>query len=426
MAVTRGRRDAVGDSVTTGSDRPGFVDSPPPEREGRTPAFVRDGEQRLAGRRKTGGMLHVADTNERRSPLLLIVSFVLAALLLALALRGIHWHETFAAIRQSRLNLILLSSLALTFSYFARGVRWRLLIEAQTPIATLMAFWTTMISYLANNVLPARAGDLLRPIATSRVVKTSVSFALAAVFLERIADILLLVAMSAAASFSLGVISLWLRNVTQVFAVAGLVGAGGFLLLARMERTLGGVVSRLPIPDVARSKVSSILQQFLLGLRALDHPRTAFRFVALTMVIWLLDVVTGMAIAWGMHLSLSWSEMTILLVALSLASALPSTPGNIGVFPFVAVSVLVPFGFSRSIAFAYILVFQVVTYVVESMWGGIGLWRISVALARLPEPVFSSAESAQTARYTHGETMLLPTRRDSGSDTPRREQGGQL
>ncbi len=344
-----------------------------------------------ARRGKTSSIFRITDEIERRSPSLLIASLILAAFLLAFALRGIHWHETFAAIRQSRLDLLLLSALALTLSYFARGLRWQILIEAQTSIATLMAFWTTMISYLANNVLPARAGDVLRPIVTSRVVRTSVSFALAAVFLERIADILIVVAMSVGASLSLGPIPSWLRNAIRGFAVAGFAGAVGLLILARMERRLGGIVSRLPIPDVARSKVRSIVQQFLLGVRALDHPRTALRFVALTALIWLLDVVTGMAIAWAMHLSVSWAAMTLLLVALSLASALPSTPGNIGVFPFVAISVLVPFGLSRSVAFAYILVFQVVTYIVESAWGGIGLWRITVAHARIPETLIAPA-----------------------------------
>ncbi|MGI8688756.1 MAG: lysylphosphatidylglycerol synthase transmembrane domain-containing protein [Thermomicrobiales bacterium] len=377
--------------MTSDRGRAGFVDRPPPESGSRGSVFFRHRDRRWERHGKTGNVFHVTDAAERRSPLLLVTSLILAALLLALALRGIHWHETFEAIRRSRLNLILLSALALTLSYVARGLRWQTLIRAQTPLATRMAFWTTMISYLANNILPARAGDVLRPIVTSRVVKTSVSFALAAVFLERIADILMVVAMSVGASLSLGPIPLWLRNVTRGFAVAGVAGVIGLFIVVRMERSLGNVVFRLPIPDVARSKISSIAQQFLIGFRTLNHPRTAFRFVALTALIWLLDVVTGMVIAWAMHLSVSWAEMTLLLVALSLASALPSTPGNIGVFPFIAMSVLVPFGLSRSIALAYILVFQVVTYVVESAWGGIGLWRITVALARAAETRVSPA-----------------------------------
>jgi len=48
----------------------------------------------------------------------------------------------------------------------------------------------------------------------------------------------------------------------------------------------------------------------------------------------------------------------LLIAALGLGSALPSTPGYIGIYQFVAVTVLVPFGFSRSDAIAYILVAQ--------------------------------------------------------------------
>ena len=39
---------------------------------------------------------------------------------------------------------------------------------------------------------------------------------------------------------------------------------------------------------------------------------------------------------------------------MGLASALPSTPGYVGIYQFVAVSVLTPFGFSRTDAIAYI------------------------------------------------------------------------
>lgn len=54
----------------------------------------------------------------------------------------------------------------------------------------------------------------------------------------------------------------------------------------------------------------------------------------------------------------------------------PSTPGYIGVYQFAAVSVLVPFGFSRADALAYILFSQVMNYIVVSSWGLIGLWQI--------------------------------------------------
>ena len=59
--------------------------------------------------------------------------------------------------------------------------------------------------------------------------------------------------------------------------------------------------------------------------------------------------------------------------ARSVAGALPSTPGYVGIYQFVAVSVLSPFGFSRTDAIAYILFYQAVSYLVVLTWGLIAL-----------------------------------------------------
>jgi hypothetical protein len=45
----------------------------------------------------------------------------------------------------------------------------------------------------------------------------------------------------------------------------------------------------------------------------------------------------------------------------------------------VAVTVLAPFGFSRSEALAYIIAFQAVSYAVVIVWGSIGLWQLRLA-----------------------------------------------
>jgi len=84
----------------------------------------------------------------------------------------------------------------------------------------------------------------------------------------------------------------------------------------------------------------------------------------------------------GVHIigqGLNIGQSLILLAALGLSSAIPSTPGYIGVYQFVAVTVLVPFGFSKPDALAYILISQVIGYLVISFWGLIGLWQINKA-----------------------------------------------
>jgi hypothetical protein len=59
----------------------------------------------------------------------------------------------------------------------------------------------------------------------------------------------------------------------------------------------------------------------------------------------------------------------LLITAMGLGSALPSTPGYVGIYQFVAVTVLVPFGFTRDAALAYILVAQAISYVTVLLLG---------------------------------------------------------
>ena len=66
----------------------------------------------------------------------------------------------------------------------------------------------------------------------------------------------------------------------------------------------------------------------------------------------------------------------LLIAGLSVGSALPSTPGYVGIYQFVAVTVLTPFGFSRSDAIAFILLAQAMMYVVIGAWGGVAILRV--------------------------------------------------
>jgi glycosyltransferase 2 family protein len=66
----------------------------------------------------------------------------------------------------------------------------------------------------------------------------------------------------------------------------------------------------------------------------------------------------------------------LFIAALGLSSAIPSTPGYVGVYQFIAVAVLTPLGFSRNQALTYILAIQAISYVMCLGWGALGLWQL--------------------------------------------------
>jgi uncharacterized membrane protein YbhN (UPF0104 family) len=76
----------------------------------------------------------------------------------------------------------------------------------------------------------------------------------------------------------------------------------------------------------------------------------------------------------ALALNLSFSTAILLITGLGLSSALPSTPGYVGIYQFVAVTILVPMGIAKSSALAFILVVQAYGYVVTLLLGLPCLW----------------------------------------------------
>ena len=117
------------------------------------------------------------------------------------------------------------------------------------------------------------------------------------------------------------------------------------------------------------------MEHGLRGVRAFHDARRLSGFLAFTMLIWSLDALGSVVVGAALGFRIPISVAFLLMTGLGLGSALPSTPGYVGIYQFVAVTVLTPFGFSRTDAIAYILVAQALMYVVIGFWGSLGLLR---------------------------------------------------
>ncbi len=149
------------------------------------------------------------------------------------------------------------------------------------------------------------------------------------------------------------------------------------LIAPHLEAWFKRLLRLVPLPSAPYTHLLTILEQFLLGMRAFQQTGRALGFTSMTMTIWLLDGVIATQVAQALSLNLSLPQALLLLAALGLSSAAPSTPGYVGIYQFVTVTVLVPFGFVHSEALAYILTFQAVNYLVVIVWGFLGLWRLT-------------------------------------------------
>jgi len=307
----------------------------------------------------------------------LVFAFLLAAVLLYFTLRGLDWATFWEAITTGHYEILLLTIPLASVNYFIRAVRWGTLVNAEKKVSILSIFWANMVGYLGNAYLPARAGEIIRSAYLGHKSGAGTSFVFATALVERLLDVIALVLIGSISLLLQNQISAILAGAIKIMAAAGMIGLAIVIVAPFQEKLITSLIARMPIPSRIRQKIAEQMVRFLVGMRSLHNVRRLGSFIFLTAVIWLIDGLGNMVGVRIISQSLSLSQSLILLAALGLSSAIPSTPGYIGVYQFVAVSVLVPFGFSRSAALAYILISQVVNYLVISVWGLVGLWQVN-------------------------------------------------
>lgn len=315
----------------------------------------------------------------RKRVWLFLLTLLLAGIFLYLAVRRVNWQETLQTLQSG--NLLYLAAALLVFSLacLARGLRWRVLLSAEKPVSLPVVFWSMMAGYLGNAYLPARAGEVIRIVMVGQRAGISKSFALATALTERLADAVILVAVSAAALSTLKDLPEALLQAMRVMAVVGIAGAALVFIAPHMSGLIRAAIQNLPLPGGLRDKLQAIATSFLNGASALQSWGRLAQFLLYSAVLWSLDTVVGLSVARAFGLPLNPAQIFILLAAMGIASAIPSTPGYVGVYQLVAVTVLVPFGLTDSQALAYILALQGVMYLGITIWGLLGLWGPGIA-----------------------------------------------
>jgi uncharacterized membrane protein YbhN (UPF0104 family) len=305
----------------------------------------------------------------------ILVATALAAVLLFYSLRGIEWRRVGQLIVHASPGWIALALVLTTTTLFLRACRWRVLLSAEADVSVPDVFWATSAGYFGNNFLPARAGELVRTYMVSSGYRLDLPFVLATALCERIADAITLVVIASIVLLELPAPSGAFAKAVPFFATMALIGAAAIVILPLVGSTASRLLQRLPLPHGPRDRLVAIFDQGLRGLRAFHHVGRLSAFCGFTAAIWILDAFATTAGAQALALHVPLSVAFLLLAGLGLGSALPSTPGYVGIYQFVAVTVLTPFGLSRTDAIAYILLAQALSYVLIGIWGSIGIAR---------------------------------------------------
>lgn len=312
---------------------------------------------------------------DRKAKITLAVAVVLAGVLLYYSLRGIDISELIAKVGKADLGRLVAGFVFSSLALGLRSVRWRVLLNAGAQIPLTTVFWANAFGYMGNNVLPARMGELMRVEALKRRHDVSRTYLLATALIERVMDAGVLVLFTSAALLLTPELPEWLHRASKTFSVLSGAGILTLFLLPHADKQVSRMLGKVP-------KLAGVVSRFMHGLRSLHSWWRAVQFLFLTLVIWPLDSYVGVIVADSIGVKLDFQTSLVVLAALGLSSAVPSTPGYVGVFQFVAVNVLRPFGVPDADALAWIFLFQATNYLSQLVFGLIGFAVLSRQHAR--------------------------------------------
>ncbi len=315
------------------------------------------------------------------------LSFLVSGVLLYYSLRGVAWSRVWQTVTGAQWGFLAAAAAITSGSYFLRSLRWRVLLNAEGRFSVGTVFWANMAGYLGNNFLPARAGEVLRSVLISSRSALSNTYVLTTALSERLMDVIALVLGASLVLLTVDPKPRWMEDLSRTMAIVAALGAISIMVLPHTGRLLENILARIPLPGGLRKTLLRLTGQVLLGMRAFHDWGRFAGFVFLTLVIWAADSTSAIVAARGLGLHLSFGVALLLLTGLGLGSALPSTPGYVGVYQFVAVTILMPFGIAKDAALAYILVIQVSGYVVVMLFGLPGLYLLQGGSLRMLKKV---------------------------------------
>jgi hypothetical protein len=313
---------------------------------------------------------------DRQRWLRLAAGSLLSVILLVFALRGVPLAEVAAALGRLNWGWIVIGLLCVNAVNVAKAARWQALLRPHAgQIGLRRLFAVVMIGQAMNAFAPIRVGDVAR---AYMVPGVGVGAVLYTVVVEKALDSLALLAMlgGVAAAMPLPV---WLKqsgialSVALVAVLGALIAAGlGSRHILRAGRWLE---DRFPI--LGRVSMARGIERAAGAVQSLSQAHVLAQVTGWTLVSWLLGAAANYVIfsALGLTVDRPWVAAAFLIVVLYLGAVVPSSPGRVGLFHYLAVISLALFGVAKAPALSYGIVLHIVVYGPTAVLGAYYIWR---------------------------------------------------
>jgi hypothetical protein len=321
-----------------------------------------------------------------------MIGLAVSAVFVFLAVRGLDLSAVGAAFSSAVLwPWVPLGVAAYLCSHVARGVRCRMLVARHADISLATATHVVVVGYAANNVLPARLGELVRSGMLAERAAMPLAQSIALTVIERVLDGLMMLALLVLATLTIDVAG-WMRELVYVaLAVFGLATA-----VVAIAAYAPAVILRLaqraarPLGERWRARADRLAHSVTAAGACLREPRAAARLLAVSLLVWALEAGMYVTLLPTLGIPVTWQLGVTTMCVTGFGLLLPSSPGSIGPYHYFASQTLIGFGVAAPTALAYATLVHLAFYVPVTLWGAAAMVWYGVELNASAAPADTS------------------------------------
>ena len=310
--------------------------------------------------------------------------------------RDLDAEQVWATIRRANWWLLGLATLLTCSTYYIRAIRWRALLEPVRPGVKLSSLFATTALGFAAVFLVGRTGEIVRPVSLSSKEHVRPSASLATILVERIFDMLTVVAVFAVdlLIFKPPVAdALTIQRIRISGAILLGIAIGSIFGLVMLYRHRVGAVDFLdralqPFGRRIRKGIVNVVSHFAEAQSILHDRKELFVVSGWSVLLWIVCAIVNSLVfnAFGLHLSLSGA---IFVLGFGLVGSLvPSPGGAAGAFHMATAGGLMMLGTGENEAKSIAIVLHLIVFgcalplgLYYVMRGGYSLSRLRAALS---------------------------------------------
>jgi uncharacterized membrane protein YbhN (UPF0104 family) len=263
-----------------------------------------------------------------RRLLLAIRILVIGAIAAALwwFVREVNFAALGDALRSAKVWPLVLAAALNFVCLWGKAVCWRIMLAPRHRVGVWRLFRYTIATFAASAIAPARAGEILRVWALKRRDGVPVADTAAVAVAEKLLDGISMLILVAPVPFLLDglpwQVSGWIVGCAAV-ALALFVGL--FIAVGRVDESTSS---------------RTWVRRFIAGMHVLRSPKRVLGSLALLLLVWSADLGEVMAVLYALDIHLPIAAGLLILFALNLAIAIPSTPAQFGALEAGAIAAL--------------------------------------------------------------------------------------